>query len=653
MLHRYGRLLAGGALLCASSALADPVTVVQSLQQGSQLVTVDSAAPTVITSTIPVTGLGVGERLIGFDSYPGASRILYGISTSGQVYSLNGFTGAATAIGAPIALSGFPASTAFKFNPTTGDLRLVTDATQNLRVSPQSSAVLSTDTPVAYAPGDAGAGKTPNVTGGAFTNKVLGAKSTAFYVIETNRGVLAVQGAAAGGPAGGQLTTVGALGVGAGANSSIDISRTGQSVALINDPLVRMSALYSINLATGAATLIGQLAAGTYTGLAFTAAPLQSFGLTANQTAVGAAFDNFTGAPSAGLISAIGAFDGLSAADTANALQQLSPAAYSLLPELVFQSMESQDTTIRKYLRDVRQGGTDDSAQGDPDGRAQIGSNRKLGMWFTGNARYGFFKGAVDRYRTSYGAIGGTGGIDFRLRPNILVGLTGGYDEGRAHLNPFSPDSKIDTWYAGAYGTVGFGPFYVEGHGSYGRSNFALRRLVSIGSYQQLTGADPKSENVSGAGTVGASFRASGIELEPYVGALYNHVAIDGFSELGSPTGLTLGRVKRESIQSIAGLRLGGNITVGDATVRPSIRGEYHHEFEDRRARTLLANFADAGISTPFLFTTTPLKQDFAEIGAGFTVSGHSPFSVMIDYEGQIGKDRSINGITGGFRLAF
>ena len=651
--------LIGSALvvLASRSAVAAPVTVVQSLPQGSQLVTFDSATPGTVISTRPVSGLGIGERLTGIDTLPGSGRLIYGISTAGQVYSLNGTTGVATRVGAPLVLDGFPASTLFRFNPTNGAIRVVTDADQNLRVSRATGGVIATDTRIAYAPGDSGAGINPNVSGGAYTNKVAGATTTTLYVIDSNRGILAVQGSPNGAPltpGSGQLTTVGSLGVGTGANSTLDISSTGQTAALVNDPLVRRSAIYSVDLTTGQATLIAPLAGGNYTALAFTAAPFAASGLTANQRAVGGVLDNFSGAPGPDLISLFTGIDSLSPADQAGALQQLSPSAYSLLPELVFQSEESQSTTIRRYLRDVRQGGTDDSAQADDsNGRATIGSNRRVGMWFTGNARYGFYKAAADRYRTSYGATGGTGGIDYRVRPNILIGLTGGYDMGRARLTPFSPESKIDTWYAGAYGTAGYGPFYVEGHGSYGRTDFGLRRLVSIGNYTALTGQDPKSENATGVGTIGASFRYNGIEVEPYAGGRYVYVNIDGFSEVSNFTALTLPRIKRESVQSIAGLRLGGNLTIGGATVRPSIRGEYRHEFEDKRARSFLVNLAGPGVNSPFLFTTTPLQQDFAEIGAGFTVSGRSPFSVVIDYEGQIGKDRSIHGLTGGFHLAF
>jgi hypothetical protein len=40
--------------------------------------------------------------------------------------------------------------------------------------------------------------------------------------------------------------------------------------------------------------------------------------------------------------------------------------------------------------------------------------------------------------------------------------------------------------------------------------------------------------------------------------------------------------------------------------------------------------------------------------GAGFTVSGpNSPLALVVDYTGEFAKDRNINGITGGLRLAF
>jgi len=128
-----------GLAACASAA---PVTVVQSLPQGSQLATVDSGAPATPPATTAITGLGAGEQLIGLDSDSGAGRALYGISNTGQAYVVNGFTGVATPLGAPLAFTNGIASTVFRFNPTSGAIRVSTDADQNLRLNAVNGAAI-------------------------------------------------------------------------------------------------------------------------------------------------------------------------------------------------------------------------------------------------------------------------------------------------------------------------------------------------------------------------------------------------------------------------------------------------------------------------------------------------------------------------------
>jgi len=84
---------------CGAQAVAADVTLVRSQQQGTSLVTVDSGSPATVKRTVQMSGLAVGERLIGFDARPAANRALYGLGSTGQVYVINGVTGAATAIG--------------------------------------------------------------------------------------------------------------------------------------------------------------------------------------------------------------------------------------------------------------------------------------------------------------------------------------------------------------------------------------------------------------------------------------------------------------------------------------------------------------------------------------------------------------------------
>ena len=83
----------------------------------------------------------------------------------------------------------------------------------------------------------------------AYTNNFKGAATTTLYGIDAFNGVLAIQN-----PLSGTLTTVGALSVGGiQRNASLDISGpSGKAYAKL-----RGNDLYTVNLATGAVTLVG------------------------------------------------------------------------------------------------------------------------------------------------------------------------------------------------------------------------------------------------------------------------------------------------------------------------------------------------------------------------------------------------------------
>src|SRR4029079_12679763 len=71
-----------------------------------QLVTFDSATPATTSNPVAVTGLAASESLLRID-FPPATGQLYGLGSTGQLYTINATTGAATAVGStPLTLTG-------------------------------------------------------------------------------------------------------------------------------------------------------------------------------------------------------------------------------------------------------------------------------------------------------------------------------------------------------------------------------------------------------------------------------------------------------------------------------------------------------------------------------------------------------------------
>ena len=640
MLLSKFRCLARAALLGATCLAGAAHAVEVTGINGNTLVTVESSAPTTVLRTTTITGLGAGQTIVALDGRPAAAgRVLYGISNIGQLYSINPRTGAASAIGAPIALQG--TAFGFDFNPTVDRIRLVSNTGQNLRINPDTGAVI-VDGALNIMVGGQPIGVNGN-TAAAYTNNFAGATSTTLFVINTQTGLLQIQNP----PNAGTLQAVGGLGgPAAGTVSGFDISPAGQ--ALVSVVQNNVTNLYSVNLTTGAATFIGRFAnTGTPQGLAivpnaFATQP----GLTPNQAAVGGALDNFTSiAP--GFVPLLNVLDNLPNNDArAQALGQLSPVPFGILPEVILETNDLVDGTLRTYLRDSRGGGT-------PSGGAMIDEERGIGGFLVGTGRTGEFEARGDRGRVDYGSAGFMGGLDFRLGGLGMIGIAGGYDNADFQLNPITPKSSADTWFVGAYTSFNAGPLYVDVVGSYGKSDIDLRRNVAFSTFSNNSAAEADARYYSVSATAGLSADMGGFEVEPYAGLRYADVAIDAFNEGAGLTNLNVGRQEVESLQGIAGLRLGADWQSGPARIRPSVRAEYRREFRNDEDRTFSANFNGAGINAPFTTSAVAMGEEHVLVGADLTIAGDAPVGMVAGYTGHLKGGYDIHSVQVGLRFRF
>ncbi len=244
----------------------------------------DLDTPGTIISSLPISGLAGGESVLGIDFRP-ATGELYALGSTSRLYILDYMDDAAsvvaTAVGNAGAFTLSGTSFGFDFNPTVDRIRVVSDTDQNLRLNPNDGTLAATDTALGYAAADVNAGANPIVGGSAYTNNVAGATTTTLYGIDVGRSpdVLVTQNP----PNAGVLNTVGSLGVNATSVLGFDIRFQGvTNTAYATMVVGGISSLYTINLATGAATLVGAIGGGlTLRGLAI--AP-EGFG---NTTLVG------------------------------------------------------------------------------------------------------------------------------------------------------------------------------------------------------------------------------------------------------------------------------------------------------------------------------------------------------------------------------
>lgn len=276
-----------GALLAGCATPPDePVgplarETIDAVTTGNQLVRFNAGQPQKLLAARPLTGLLPGDTLLGID-YRVAKGQLFGLGASGQLYRIDTRTAAASAVGTPNVLPKEGAAEwGFDVNPTVDRIRVVNDAGFNLRLHPDTGAIVDgnptepgvqLDGRLAYDVADVNAGKPPGIVAAGYTYNKDNDKITTNYALDGRLGVLVHQGSKEGvqpvvSPNTGRLYTVGSLGIGTFAHATLDVSDL-SNTAYAAVTAGGRSVWYRVDLATGQATRIGTVAGAALVGAA-------------------------------------------------------------------------------------------------------------------------------------------------------------------------------------------------------------------------------------------------------------------------------------------------------------------------------------------------------------------------------------------------
>ncbi len=235
--------------------------VFTALTDDNNLLTLNSDAPSDVLKKVAITGLPNGENIKSIDFRPATGQ-LYGVGSSSRLYIINPESGMARALGTGAFTPAINGSiVGIDFNPTVDRIRLVTNNGQNLRLHPETYAVVATDGMLN--PG------TPAVSEVAYTNNKAGASTTILYAIDVNTDKLYRQDP----PNAGTLVEVGSLGVNAEGAAGFDITTLDFALAALK--VGGKSALYVLNTQTGRVLKLGNFPTGAnIIGLAISTEPV-------------------------------------------------------------------------------------------------------------------------------------------------------------------------------------------------------------------------------------------------------------------------------------------------------------------------------------------------------------------------------------------
>jgi len=220
------------ACLPAQAAIIVGLSFPSSGGGDNDIFAINSGSPGVIQQSHPLTGMLANEQIRGIDFWNGT---IFGLGSAGNLYTVNYITGAATLVGNfGLALNG----AVFGVDNSPNGFNVVSELRQNLLVNRATGA----------------ATVLPDLTPSSTFVSSLAYSQGTMYAIDSVANLLGTLNTGTG-----LFTAIGPLGIDVARNNGFDID--GQGVAWLasgatsSDPQAN---LYTVNLATGMVTLVGQ-----------------------------------------------------------------------------------------------------------------------------------------------------------------------------------------------------------------------------------------------------------------------------------------------------------------------------------------------------------------------------------------------------------
>ncbi len=203
----------------ALARISSSVSSFYALTSNNELVKYKSENQISEEAAMPIMGLMASEKILAIDFRPATGQ-LYGVSNQNRIYIINLNTAMATAISStPFSMDALGDMVGFDFNPTVDRIRFVSSKGTNLRLHPETGAIVATDGAISM--------PMASLVGAAYTNNMAGATSTTLYDIDAATDKLYKQDP----PNAGTLVEVGMLGVQVVGEGGFDIA-AGSNIAI-------------------------------------------------------------------------------------------------------------------------------------------------------------------------------------------------------------------------------------------------------------------------------------------------------------------------------------------------------------------------------------------------------------------------------------
>ncbi|MBG6492802.1 autotransporter domain-containing protein [Pseudomonas aeruginosa] len=318
------------------------------------------------------------------------------------------------------------------------------------------------------------------------------------------------------------------------------------------------------------------------------------------------------------------------AATAQRAFQQLSGEIYPALAGLLLNDS--------RYLRDSVGERLRQASDGEAGGEAPEGWFKALGSW--GKSADGSH--GSEGYRHSVG--GFLLGVDSQVASDTRLGLVAGYSNSSLNMDSsLQSSASIDSYHLGAYLGRQLQQWRLSLGAAHTWHRAEVKRDLQYGAVarKQKAKLDAQSSQLFAEAAYALGWRR--LELEPFAGLAYVHVARDDFRARGSAAALAGGDANLAAAFTTLGLRAKRHFEL-DAGRRLALSGTlgWRHNLSDTTPQRHLA-FASG--SQPFSVESVALSRDAALLGVDASLAVNREVSVRLGYNGLLGSREKDHGV--------
>ena len=241
-------------------------------------------------------------------------------------------------------------------------------------------------------------------------------------------------------------------------------------------------------------------------------------------------------------------------------------------------------------------------------------------------------------------------GVDYRISPNVIFGLTAGYGHSDATLDNFGSSATVDSYSPGFYASYADHGWYANLQGNYVHNAYTQARHIDFLG-QTANSAPEGNEGVADLDG-GYDFHSGALTYGPLAGVQYTHLSVDGYTETGSIADLTVNDQQADSLRSRLGGRVAYAFTGCGLTFRPHFDASWQHEFMDQ-GRGITSQFQNGGTGSFSVKTDNP-SRDSALTDLGLDADINRQVNVFLDYLVQAGQSNYFaQSVQGGVKVGF